>query len=108
VRVAVVSSDEYTLRALRDGRIKVDEDGAVFDAAGRRAEHVTRGGSGRVLVSSRPKVWAPAHRVVYLATHGSIPERAVVRHRNGMAWDNAPGNLYASGQRGFVTYAIGE
>jgi hypothetical protein len=101
------SSDSYALAALRRRDIRVDRrTGAVLDRHGRRAERPTRGGAGRVLVNRKPKVWAPAHRVVWLAVHGAIPHRAVIRHHNGRAWDNCPANLYVTGQRGFVRYDI--
>lgn len=101
-----IPTDSYTLAALACGDLRVDhETGAVFAADGSRAERVARDASGRVRVQRYPReVWAPAHRVVWIAVHGPIPDRHVVRHRNGRNWDNRPANLYLSRERGFITY----
>jgi hypothetical protein len=101
-----IPTDRYVLEALAAGRIRVDPNtGAITGTHGNRLERVARDASGRVRVRRRPRsVWAPAHRVVWLAVHGEIPDRHVVRHHNGRKWDNRPVNLYLSRQRGFITY----
>ena len=35
------------------------------------------------------------HRLVYYAEHGELPAGFEVHHRNGIPWDNRPGNLEA-------------
>jgi hypothetical protein len=103
-----IPTDSYTVAAIARGDLLVDhETGAVFAADGSRAERVTRDASGRVLVQRYPReVWAPAHRIVWIAVYGPIPDPQCtsVRHRNGLKWDNRPVNLYLSRQRGFITY----
>lgn len=101
-----VSTDVFVLAALASGDIRVDvATGEIRDRDGRRVECLARGG-GRVLVQRTPRrVWAPAHRVVWLAAEGEIPGRLVVRHLNGRRWDNRRANLFLSGQRGCVRYS---
>jgi hypothetical protein len=102
-------TDAYTLAALTQGVIQVDpQTGAITGRTGQRLERRTRDGGGRVKVQSRPRVvWAPAHRVVWLAVFGPIPAHSFVRHRNGRRWDNRPDNLELTRRRGFVTYPEG-
>jgi hypothetical protein len=86
---------------------RIPTDSYTVAADGSRAERVTRDASGRVLVQRYPReVWAPAHRIVWIAVYGPIPDPQCtsVRHRNGLKWDNRPVNLYLSRQRGFITY----
>lgn len=95
-----------SLIAIRDGLILVDtQTGAITNADGERVECLAPGASGRVRVQRYPRVvWAPAHRIVWLAAHGHVPYRACVRHHNRRRWDNRLANLYLSRQRGCVTY----
>lgn len=99
--------DQLTLYALQAGTIHVDpESGLITDRAGKAAVYVVRrDASGRVMICKYPReVWAPAHRVVWIAVHGLIPARTVVRHHNRCRWDNRPSNLYLSRSRGCITY----
>jgi hypothetical protein len=100
--------DSWAVRSLRARLLLVDpETGAITTVDGKRAETVDRrDGSGRVVVRRAPRMYAPAHRVVFLAVHGYIPPRYSVRHLNESHWDNRPSNLYASPERGFVTYPV--
>jgi hypothetical protein len=43
------------------------------------------GGRGHVIIG--------AHRVVWMANHAPIPVGMIIKHRNGMRWDNRLGNL---------------
>jgi hypothetical protein len=93
--------DTYTLAALTRGTIRVDiATGNIYrqDQHGDWVRAETPNpttGAGRVTIStSSPRVVATAHRVVWLAIHGPIPDRALVKHRNGKNWDNRPENLY--------------
>jgi hypothetical protein len=100
-------TDGYVMRALRAGDIVVDpRTGAITNRAGERMERPDkRDGSGWVTVQRLPRrVSAPAGRIVWLAMHGEIPKKHVVKHENGRKWDNRPTNLYLSRARGFVTY----
>jgi hypothetical protein len=83
--------------------------GAITCRRGLRVERPTRHGAGRVMVQAHPRiVWAPAHRVVWLAVNGPIPRHSFVRHKNGRRWDNHPGNLELTRRRGFITYPNGD
>lgn len=87
--------DEYAAEKLRRGDLRVDPTtGAITRPDGTRAEVLDkRTATGRVAVCQRPLVWAPAHRIVWIATHGPIPPGLKVGHHNGQRWDNRIDNL---------------
>lgn len=99
-------TDIYSLIALKHGIIQVDhETGAITNRYGKRVEQVRPDGSGRVRVQRHPRdVWAPAHRIVWIAVFGDIPEHCYPQHRNGHRWDNRPSNLELTRRRGCITY----
>lgn len=100
-------NDRLALEAIEQGRLIVKPDmGAIFRPDGTRAEYpeVYRGGAGRVKVSDNPETWSPAHRVIWLAAGRDLPDRWSVRHWDGRRWNNRIENLYATGDRGFVSY----
>ena len=88
--------DDLIMRALSEGRISVDaESGTINWPDGRRVipEMNSKGYLRfRITVDGR-KCHFRVHRVVYLATHGSIPEGCHIDHINGNKQDNRACNL---------------
>lgn len=89
------SPDGAALAAIAEGRIRVEvESGEIYTPDGRRAECPDRRTAyGRVFVGGPAQRSAMAHRVVWLAAHGFIPDGLEVNHRNRMRWDNRLANL---------------
>lgn len=44
-------------------------------------------------ISGRGHVTIPANRIIWMAHHAPIPIGMIVKHRNGMRWDNRLDNL---------------
>lgn len=86
------SPDGAALAAIAEGRIRVDvESGEIYTADGERAERLNRRTAyGHVYVGGRS---AMAHRIVWLAAYGFIPNRLEVNHLNRTRWDNRLANL---------------
>ncbi len=88
------SCDGLALAALAAGRIRVDADkGEIYKQNGERAERVDRTAYGRVVVRTSPVKKAMAHRIIWLATYGFIPDGLEVNHVNRIKWDNRLTNL---------------
>lgn len=102
-------TDEASLEAIRLGRIIVKPyEGEIWRPTGQRAEHLDRRlGYGRVFVSSRPQRLAMAHRVIWIAEYGLIPDRLQVNHINARRWDNRLENLELVSPTGNVRHALG-
>ncbi|GAA3765626.1 HNH endonuclease signature motif containing protein [Micromonospora maritima] len=81
--------------ALQRGDITADPiTGAIHKANGDRAELLDkRTGYGRVQVFAKPLTLAMAHRVIWIAAHGLIPDGLQVNHINRRRWDNRIANL---------------
>ena len=75
------------------GKFTVDSNGAIF-SRGKRAEHLLPSGymQVRVMVNS-VRYYTCAHRLVWHAINGAIPEGMVINHLNGVKYDNRPENL---------------
>jgi hypothetical protein len=87
--------DTLAKQMLDRGTLRVDlASGAITRPNGKRAEVLDkRLGYGRIAVYSKPLTWAMAHRVVWIAAHGLIPDGLQVNHRNRRRWDNRIDNL---------------
>lgn len=87
--------DTLAKQMLDRGKLAVDTaSGAITRPNGSRAEVLDkRMGYGRVAVYSKPLTWAMAHRVVWIAGHGLIPDGLQINHRNRLRWDNRLDNL---------------
>jgi len=68
--------------------------GAIWWAAGGRAESVLPSGYGVVRVG---RGMCMAHRLVWISVRGCIPPAVEVVHRNRRRWDNAVANLQLRG-----------
>lgn len=75
------------------GKFTVDADGAVW-RDGKRAEHRNPLGylQVRVMING-VRYHTGAHRLVWLATAGPIPDGMAINHKNGKKDDNRPENL---------------
>lgn len=75
------------------GLYRVDELGRIW-RGDRRAENRTAGGYLQVKVMrNRIRYYTCAHRLVWRALFGPIPEGMVINHKNGRKDDNRPENL---------------
>lgn len=82
--------------AIIEGRLIVRAaEGEIWTTHGSRAEHLDkRTGYGRVHVAQRrPQSLAMAHRLIWIAAHGLIPNGLQVNHINSRRWDNRLANL---------------
>lgn len=75
------------------GRFTVDADGAVWRGS-KRAEHRMPNGylQVRVMVDG-VMLYTGAHRLVWRAMNGPIPDGLTINHKNGVKDDNRPENL---------------
>jgi hypothetical protein len=87
--------DTLAKQMLDRGKLRVDTaSGAITRPNGQRAEVLDkRMGYGRIAVYSKPLTWAMAHRVVWIAANGLIPDGLQINHRNRLRWDNRIDNL---------------
>lgn len=94
-RISMSRVDLLTAQALKSGTIRVElPAGDVFTKSGLRAEQLDkRSGYGRVIVFRRPMTLAMAHRVVWIAAYGPIPQGLQINHINRRRWDNRIENL---------------
>ena len=91
-----MANDPYVIAAVAAGSLKVDPDTGAIHQKGTRCELPARREGLRVEVpcNDGKRRWAAAHRVVYIACRGLIPDGYDVRHRNHDRRDNRPANLY--------------
>lgn len=106
-------SERALIALVGDGQWEIDSEGRVWRVARRtglkdggshvvrvtrrRAEKSLRSGylMVRAMLGGR-RVSGLAHRLVWQAVHGNIPDGLVINHRNGRKSDNRPENLELS------------
>lgn len=98
-------SIDIVLSLIADGMFSVDAEGSVWRhkirtrwgyraVPERRADHVFPVGYRYVSVTiNRKQVAVPAHRVVWQALHGAIPDGMQINHKDGDRSNNRPDNL---------------
>lgn len=89
-------ADILGLHAILEGRLIVQiVQGEIWTSHGARAESLDkRTGYGRVHVAQRrPQSMAMAHRLVWIAAYGLIPDGLQINHINRCRWDNRIQNL---------------
>lgn len=95
-------------QAIKAGRFRVDPDeGAIYWPDGERAEVLTPTGYGRVQVYRYPQTYAMAHRVIWIARYGLIPNGLEINHLNRRRWDNRIANLELVTRHGNARHAAG-
>lgn len=83
--------DAVGLEAIRAGRLVVDAAaGTIWRASGKRAEMPLPTAYGAVSIGG---IQVLAHRLVWMAANGPIPEGMFINHKNGKRWDNRIANL---------------
>lgn len=82
-------NDDLIRAALADGRLRADPDTGQVWALNELARTVV-GGYVRLYLDGH---WLAAHRVVWIAVHGSIPPGFFINHRNEARADNRMSNL---------------
>lgn len=109
-------SDELATKALRDGLLRVDNDGSVWRIATRgrsgrqrpckpaRADRLDSTGYRRVRLGRRGS--AVAHRIVWIALRGPIPAGLEINHKNLDKGDNRIDNLEIVTHAGNVQHAF--
>lgn len=88
-------AERFLIAMVHDGKWSIDGDGRIWRAGTiERIERLHRDGylTVRAMRGGR-RVTGFAHRLVWQALHGDIPDGMVVNHVNGMKADNRPANL---------------
>ncbi len=92
----VGKNDHHALTAIARGTLTADQDTGHCSINGRIVGHARPNGHIAISVpriSGRGHVTITAHRIVWMVHHAAIPVGMLVKHRNGMTWDNRLGNL---------------
>lgn len=104
-------ADILAKQAIDNGSLQVfPETGEIYRHAGtERAEILDkRTGYGRVQVYARPYTLAMAHRIIWIAVFGHIPDGLFVNHINHRPWDNRIANLELVTPAGNVYHRDGQ
>ena len=102
--MVICSRDSFdvVMGLVQDGMFSVDAEGAVWrhkirtiwgyrDVPARRADHILPVGYRYVSVTvDRKQIAVPAHRVVWTALNGPIPEGLEINHKDGNKANNRP------------------